>query len=485
MIEFFPLNKNLLILLIFFILSLVGILYHEIWLDEAQHFLLAKDSNNLSDLLFACRNEGHPLLWNILLFILTKFSDKVFYMQLLHILINCFSVIIITRSNLNFLEKIFIIFGFYFLYEYNIISRNYGLSAFLLLLLVYNYLLNKEKIIFLSVIIFFLSNTHLFSLLISFAFVFTYLIYNRSILLQQNKKLILSSVAIIVAGWLISVYSVIPPGDYGFKFLSYDSSGWFSAERIVKSISLSLKGLFYIPDLTIPGNYYESTWYFLSLNLSNWKIILLAAFAIIIPAYILKNNRFAFTLYCSFMLIYICAFFFLPLNSGIRYFGFSYLIFIACYWIARPQITNIQKNISFVIFTIQFINGVFMYSLDLRYPFSEAKNVSAYLNEIKKPDENVFILNRTARPAISAYSGEKYFGVESGELLSSCFWQLSLPDSVLKLKINNELNKNNSALIISVEIPVKLLDTTKLSKLKTFNAGIVRGENVTVYRYQK
>jgi hypothetical protein len=57
---------NLLILAIFFVLSFIGTRHHEIWLDEAQHFLIARDSITLSELFHACRNEGHPLLWNII-----------------------------------------------------------------------------------------------------------------------------------------------------------------------------------------------------------------------------------------------------------------------------------------------------------------------------------------------------------------------------------------------------------------------------------
>src|ERR1700741_2783199 len=102
-----------LILIVFLILSLIGIQHHEIWLDEAQHYLLARDSKNLPELIHACRNEGHPLLWNVLLYVITRFSGNIFYMQLAHIVISCFTVLIITKSNLSLLEKMLIIFSYY------------------------------------------------------------------------------------------------------------------------------------------------------------------------------------------------------------------------------------------------------------------------------------------------------------------------------------------------------------------------------------
>ena len=84
------------VLLIFFILSLIGILHHEIWLDEAQHFLIARDSKNLQELIGACRIEGHPVLWDILLFVITRFSSNPFWMQFVHILISCAAIAFIS-----------------------------------------------------------------------------------------------------------------------------------------------------------------------------------------------------------------------------------------------------------------------------------------------------------------------------------------------------------------------------------------------------
>ena len=58
--------------LLFFLLSLFGVINHEIWLDESHHWLLARDSTSLSDLIKNTRYEGHPIPWNILLYFLSR-----------------------------------------------------------------------------------------------------------------------------------------------------------------------------------------------------------------------------------------------------------------------------------------------------------------------------------------------------------------------------------------------------------------------------
>jgi len=469
----------------FFALSLVGICHHAIWLDEAQHFLLARDSNTLPQLIFACRNEGHPLLWNVILFIITRFSFNVFYMQLIHVLISCVTVFIICKSNLNTCEKLFIIFGYYIFYEYNIISRNYGISALLIFLLIHTYLQNKEAILKLSIIIFLLANTHLFSLLFSIAFVFTYIIHHKSTFSKQSKTTITAAISIILSGWLLSAYCIHPPDGYASKFIAYDSSGYFSVERILKTISACLKGIFYMPDYNAEGHHFENSIYYLTLNLKTWVIYFFSIIAIAIPILILRKSSFATTLFCLFLLIFTLAYFFLPLTFGIRYFGFFYIIFITCYWLAHKQITKCWRRVVLVIFALQFINGIYAFSMGLCYPFSESKTVSNYVKQVRKPHENIFILNKSLRPAISAYSGEKYFGVENGQPLSYCLWDTALHDSILKIKLQTALNSDSTSLIIANSPFNNLLDTTKLVTLKAFNNSIMQGEDATIYRYKK
>lgn len=478
-------SKNIWPLLLFFILSLIGILQHEIWLDEAHHFLLARDNTSLAGLIRACRIEGHPLLWNLILFFITWFSTNVFYMQLVHILINCITGYIICRSNLSRWEKIFILFGYFLFYEYNIISRNYGLSTLLIFALGYQYLKNKNDLLKLAVLIFLLANTHLFSLLVSAAFVISYLLtIQKETLLRQNKKTIVASIIIILVGWLISVYTIIPPLTYGNKFIAYDSTGYMSNERILKTISVCFKGIFYVPDYNAPNHTIENSFYFLTLNLKALTIYVLSIVVIIIPILILKKDRFSYIFFCSFILVFFPVYYFLPLVFGTRYYGFFYLVFVICYWIARPKIPTVWLRVSFVIFLLQFINGIYAYCMDLYYPFSESKNVYNYIKEVKKPNENIFILDRTLRPGISSYSGEKYFGLENSEPLSYCLWDTSLPDSVLKTKLNNALALNYSSLIIA-NSTISLIDTNKLVKLKSFNNGMIKGENMIMYRYKR
>jgi hypothetical protein len=127
-------SYKVLSLIVFVVLGYIGILHHEIWLDEAHHFVLARDSNTLNELYYNNRYEGHPLIWNFLLWCICNFFPSVFAMQLFHLCIGvCNAAIILWYSPFKLYQKILLCFSYFLFYEYSIISRNYGISLLFIL----------------------------------------------------------------------------------------------------------------------------------------------------------------------------------------------------------------------------------------------------------------------------------------------------------------------------------------------------------------
>jgi len=68
-------NKKLQFLIIaslFLLLNLSSLVFHEMWRDELQAWLIARDSKNILELFINLKYEGHPALWYLLLTPLTK-----------------------------------------------------------------------------------------------------------------------------------------------------------------------------------------------------------------------------------------------------------------------------------------------------------------------------------------------------------------------------------------------------------------------------
>ena len=140
-------QKNLPFILtgVYFLLSIFGILHHEMWRDEHQAWLVARDAHSLPQLFQNVRYEGHPALWHLFLYAFTSITHDPFIMQVFHILISTAFVFLINRyAPFSLPIKILITFGYYSLYEFNIISRSYGLGFLLVTALLILYT-NRKK----------------------------------------------------------------------------------------------------------------------------------------------------------------------------------------------------------------------------------------------------------------------------------------------------------------------------------------------------
>ena len=106
-------NRSLanILTLIFLILGIIGILNHEMWFDELQAWLIARDSSSLADLLINIRYEGQPGLWHLCLYFISKLTTNPVGMQFFHLGIATLIVYLFVHySPFNKLQKNFIYF---------------------------------------------------------------------------------------------------------------------------------------------------------------------------------------------------------------------------------------------------------------------------------------------------------------------------------------------------------------------------------------
>src|SRR5580658_4602091 len=101
--------------MLFFVVSAIGILHHQIWLDEAQHFLIGRDSNSLSSLYTNMQYDGHVRLWNYLLFFITHYiSANPLGMQIFHLAIITLTVYVFLRyAPFDIFTKLLVISGYF------------------------------------------------------------------------------------------------------------------------------------------------------------------------------------------------------------------------------------------------------------------------------------------------------------------------------------------------------------------------------------
>lgn len=150
------------VLLIYGTITLIGALNHEMWLDEAQAWVIARDTE-LSDLFAVLKAEGHPPLWYIILMPFAKLGFPVEYGSLISWFFMALSAAVllyVVRADL-FL-KISILCSSGFLYLNSIMLRSYCLIPILLFLIAAVYPKRKERPVVLGILLALLANTHVF-----------------------------------------------------------------------------------------------------------------------------------------------------------------------------------------------------------------------------------------------------------------------------------------------------------------------------------
>jgi hypothetical protein len=113
------------------VVAVVGLLTHELWRDEWQAWLIADGSDSLRDLFSNIRHEGHPPLWHVILFGLSRLGGSEL-MRAFHAAVGvATTALVVALGPLRGWQKPAFALGYFTAFEYMVISRPYGLAALL------------------------------------------------------------------------------------------------------------------------------------------------------------------------------------------------------------------------------------------------------------------------------------------------------------------------------------------------------------------
>jgi hypothetical protein len=465
-------------------LSLIGTLCHEIWMDEAHHWLLGRDSKNLFDLWQNTRYEGHPLFWNVILFAITRFTYNPLWMQLAHWIISiAFVLVFIRYSPLPLMWNILFVFGYFTLYEYAVISRNYGLLVLMFLASIHFYI--KKKYIAWGVALFALANTHLFGLIIATWLVISSFLDVRSERLDKSKPFQVA-ILIFILGFVISAIQILPPGDSPFR---PQVMALLSTTTFEKLLAVPVRGFLPIPDFSNYNSWNSNLITAVSKPFAGVVSLILGLFLFLIAGQKKKFIIFFGGVFLSIVLVIVLLY---PASvvQATRHYGVTYIAFIGALWLSvneRPQNfiikipDSVTSQVVVVILLVQLFAGLSMLYLDIQRPFSEAKNVVAFLDE-KNLSNGIVTSMGGPIPSISCYLGKKTYSLSSGTFESYYKWNKTIESPVDSLDLTSLPRSENQAeakWTLVTQHPMQ--KKSNIILLKEFTQGMIKVENYYVY----
>ena len=201
--------------------------HHELWRDELQHWMLPRDSTGPVDLFRNMKYETIPKLWQLLLLPVTRLTSSPIGMQILHWAIASAAIFVVARyAPFGPLQKILFSFGYFPLYEYGVMSRNYALG--LLLVVAACALLRRryQRPLRLALVLAFMSNTSAHACILAIGMLLGLALdyrLNRRALAKDDTvdvRKLYAGFAVVAAGILLAVVQMIPPADVTFSSLS-------------------------------------------------------------------------------------------------------------------------------------------------------------------------------------------------------------------------------------------------------------------------
>ncbi len=392
-------KHTFLITCIYFIVVLIGMFHHEVWRDELHAWLIVTNSNSLADIYNNIRYDGHPMLWHIFLYPLSKITKDPIIMQSFHILIATGSVYLFNRfSNFSFFIKFLFTFGYYSIFEYSLVARCYSLGFFLIILFCVLYSCRQKNILWISLVLFLLANTSAHGIVIVPSFtallVFDFYFNRQTVEWKQVSfyKIILA-VFIIFTGFLLSYLQIRPEPD-NINQACYGCL--LKANRMSHVFSKIYDSYFLIPEMINLPKWDTTGLLGYNPNLSHVLSIVLSLLTIFFSTIIILKKPFALFLYITATFSLICLFGLTDFTAP-RYMGHLFMIFIAANWISHNYGGFEYKNnaIQFfsnygnkfrsgfiiIVLSSQFICGVAIYMTDYFMSFSMSTAAAKYVRE--------------------------------------------------------------------------------------------------------
>ncbi len=427
-------NKKLLIFsviitIIYALFTLNTLFHHETWADEAQVWQLCKHLS-LSQLIVHLQNEGHPVLFYLMVMPFAKVFNNIIFMQLICWGFMCLSVFLLMYfAPFKLYTKLAIILSAGFLYFFPVIARNYSIIPFLVFLAAILYYRTKQHPILYAFVLIFLANTHI--IMFAFSLVLAFIFYWENIIKSiRNKNF--DKIAIYILALLIMVlgfYAVLwelSNTTNNNVFLEINLNNTFNAVlRILILFFLNAYNYDIYINMSFPNAFldiflilimilsYILCWIALSIN--NFKVFLIGFLSVLfqLTIYIIAYNSFVYVnrIFCAHLILLFC-FWILFSNKEFNK--------KCCFF--SEKIINI---LLFVFFALTIFNGINYTKLDLKYNYTGAKETAEYIKANISPDNSLILIDNEPYMVSLAYylsDSHKLYSVFRKKYLDYVIW---------------------------------------------------------------
>ena len=400
-------------LILYAIITSVTIYFHESWRDEWQAILVSVHSQSIPQLFTLLKLEQHPPLWYLLVRFVWWIYPELVSVKILHILIAFTSAyILLYKIKYPFYYRLAFLFSYFLLYEYTIICRNYALVILFGLIAVMELQKPARNYLLLFIALAGMALSHVNGILLSLAFCFYFILTSKVNYRNTSFLIIISAYFMVVICTCILLHPQEHHVVISTKF------NFFRLIRFFVAIPAYMWNVF-VPVSEFKIGFWDSDLSDGDSNFINGIVISFlkllkfetaaetvkyvcygVKFFIFIPILyilinpLLKSYSIIFPLFLFWILLMLLQGF---VYAGfLRHWGFYFISFVFFVFISGKEIPFLKY---FLIANIYA--GLFAVIMEIKYPFTNAKNVAESLNVL--PDNSPILINNCM--AISSIYG--------------------------------------------------------------------------------
>lgn len=369
------------VLLLYAVLGAVLVAHHEAWRDEADSWLLARDAS-AGELWDRLGYKGTPGLWKAILVPFAKSGLPFETAGWVHLAMATAAAFVLLRyAPFSRSLKVLLLFSYLMGYEYLAIARNYAIGILLLFILAVLDHRRYDRPVAYGLVLGLLANCSVHGLFIAVAAGAVFLV--EAVRHERLDRRVVVGLAVAVGFGLLAVAQVWPPADGAH-------AGWAHMTELRSlrwSVSQSL-----FPGIRIGG--------------LHW--VAFPLFAALVAAF-RKHPRALATFALGWAgLLYVMTF---KVVGGPRHFGIVFMLLVWALWVSadadRTRFRALTLRGLEVALAVGVITASWYWTMEIRYPFSGARDMAAYLDESGLSSKRIAVHLPATGSAVLAYLDEK------------------------------------------------------------------------------
>jgi hypothetical protein len=414
---------------IYSILLAIASWKHTFWRDEAQAWLIARDSTSLASVVHNVRYEGTPPLWHFVLYFVSRFTMNPEWMKLPNYIFSIAAMtLILSATKVSVCVRVGFVFSYFMLFEYSVIDRNYMLGI-MLLVATLTLLKHDESHLKISIALSLAALTSLPALVVAVCLYPIHLLPVIAVAGLRKPRHWLpalgakkaTALALFAVCALASVAIIHPPGGSA-PLLAHDQSS-----RLLRVLKFSSVTQAYLP---IPDSlYFWNSSIFNDLGRAVSTMVGLALAISLCFWFQRKPAQYFFIITSSLLMCEMAA----TKTSFMRHVGWLFIVFLLAV-ILEYEDASLRSPLDsrnsvwrpFLlsgILTVQALTAFFAIAVSMCIPFSPSKQVVTFLQQQHLDQSPIVFLPDATGGAVLAYLQRPYaYSIERRTRSSFMIW---------------------------------------------------------------